>query len=400
MRAIEELPDTYDTFRVRRAASSGPLERSVERVSIESGLAFVLEMFQYRYGSTFRLLETYNTPQRKLDLLVAHLVDYDWWLAGGKPTPTSLPRQIEIMSRLAVLTSGRVHPFVPFCPLREAQHRLHPTSTFSSLEFVKHAVDEQGAIGVKLYPPMGFAAFGNATVKPQIWKSANWLPPIAQRADFGQLLDDALRDFYEWCVPKQVPVMAHSNPSNGPAEAFEELAGPRYWQLALQEFRGLRVSFGHFGAVVDRGSSAPNAAAFMALMLPNSSHAFADSGYFSEAIDQPQQLENALVALFEADAAGNKTLASRFMFGTDWKMLVLESNADQYLSDMDGIIARVAARLGQLGDYSQLAAAFSGRNAATFLGLRPDEENRHRLDAFYADNGVERTPWSAKLGAS
>lgn len=398
VRAIEELPDTYDTFRARRAARSGPLELSAERVSLESVLAFVIEMFQYRYGSTFRLLQTYNTTQRKLDLLVAHLVDYDWWLAGGKSTLTSLPKQVEVMSRIAVLTSGRVHPFVPFCPLRETQYRLHPGSTDSSLRFVKQAVRKQGAIGVKLYPPMGFAPFGNATVEPQIWQSPDWLPSIARRRDFGQRLDAALQDFYTWCVAEEVPVMAHSNPSNGPAAAFEELAGPRYWKLALDAFPGLRISFGHFGSVVERGS-APNAAAFMALMLPTGSHAFADSGYFSEAIDRPEQLENALVALFQADAAGNKTLASRFMFGTDWKMLALESDAERYLSDMDGIIARVATRLGNLGDYSQLAGAFSGRNAAAFLGLRPGEKNRSRIDAFYRDNGIERTTWATKLGS-
>jgi hypothetical protein len=67
---------------------------------------------------------------------------------------------------------------------------------------------------------------------------------------------------------------------------------------------------------------------------------------------------------------------------------------------MDGIIGRVTARLGALGDYSQLAAAFSGRNAAAFLGLRPGERNRDRLDAFYKDNDVQRTPWAAKLGAA
>jgi predicted TIM-barrel fold metal-dependent hydrolase len=401
--AVEEMPDEYPVFRDRRALRSGPLEISSERVNLESALAFVTEMFQYRYGSVYRLLQAYNTPQRKLDLVVAHLVDYDWWLSGGRTTPTTLQAQIDLMQDIATVSGGRVHPFVPFCPFREAQHRSNSRSTFSSLALVQEAVRTKGAIGVKLYPPMGFAALGNAGVDPEVWKSASWLPQLAHAPGFGERLDAALRDLYSWCTREDVPVMAHTNASNGATEAFEHLAGPEYWQQALRACPTLRASFGHFGSVVSRSGSAPNAPGFLALMQAAGQpgmHAFADSAYFSEALDNSTALENALVALFQLDHANGRRLGSRLMFGTDWKMLVLESDADKYMSDMDSIMSRVASRLAPLGDYSQLPLDFGGRNAAMFLGLSKGGANRARLETFYSAHRMPPPAWMAKVDAA
>jgi hypothetical protein len=403
IRAIEQLPDRYRTFRDRRALRAGPLELSAERVSLESALAFVIEMFQYRYGSVYRLLQTYNAEEQKLDLIVAHLVDYDWWLSGGKATPTSLREQIDVMTSIAVLTGGRVHPFVPFCPFREAQYRRQPTSTFSSLELVQQAILSKGAIGVKLYPPMGFAPLGNAGQSPDLWKSASWLPALAHEPGFGERLDAALRDLYAWCVKEDVPVMAHTNASNGPSDAFEALAGPDYWKLALQAYPRLRVSFGHFGSVTNRSGGSAGAGAFLELLAPAAdapgSRAFADAAYFSEALERPQELEDALVTLFESDNRARQTLISRLMFGTDWKMLVLENDADRYLKGMSTIMGRVATRLAPLGDYSRLASNFSGANAAAFLGLKAGNVNRRRINDFYDRMNVGKGAWESKVDA-
>jgi len=256
---------------------------------------------------------------------------------------------------------------------------------------------------VKLYPPMGFAPFGNTHVDPKPWRSASWLPPIVKENGFGERLDGALRDLYEWCVTEDVPVMAHTNASNGPNRDFEALAGPKYWAMALDAFPRLRASFGHFGAVVSRADNQPNAEAFLALMRPTpiapGSRAFADSAYFSEALDDPKALEDALVALFELDARNQKTLISRFMFGTDWMMLVLENDAARYMSDMDTIMSKVSARLAGIGDYTHLQERFSGRNAIEFLGLHKGEKTLQRLEEFYRTYGVMQPEWSVKADA-
>ena len=70
--------------------------------------------------------------------------------------------QISIMSR--------VHGMVPFDPLREAAYRTgRHMHNFSSLAFVQNAIYNQGCIGVKLYPSMGFAPWNNSQLPKNFW---------------------------------------------------------------------------------------------------------------------------------------------------------------------------------------------------------------------------------------
>ena len=66
---------------------------------------------------------------------------------------------------------------------------------WSSLSFVQVAVAKHGAVGVKLYPPMGFAALGNAGLPVGFW-DASQIPQelkSQQLPDLGTQLDAALR---------------------------------------------------------------------------------------------------------------------------------------------------------------------------------------------------------------
>jgi len=399
LRAIEALPATYEDMLQQRLGIQGGADVSPERKSIDSVLAFFVEMFQYRYGSVFEFLRSYNRPGQNLDLMLAHLVDYDWWLAGGKPTATSLRDQVEVMASISVLTGGRVHAFVPFCPLRELQHRRRASSTFSSLELVKWAVTRRGAMGIKLYPPMGFAPLGNAA-HAGIWDPADWLPPMVRESGFGAALDGVLGELYAWCVAEGVPLMAHTNRSNGPLEEFEKLAGAAGWEQALRAFPGLRINFGHFGT---RGSSSSaDAARFVGIMSSAAGsageRAFADAAYFAEALDHPAELEDALLALFGSDPARARVLASRFVYGSDWKMLLLEANAGSFLADMQRIADNLARRLGHLGDFSGLKRDFLGGNSAAYLGLATGSKTRQRIQDFYDKNNVSSTvSWQRKV---
>jgi hypothetical protein len=56
-----------------------------------------------------------------------------------------------------------------------------------------------------------------------------------------------MRKILGWCEANQVPVMAHTNLSNGVTQEFEALAGAQFWDMALQAYSKLRVNFGHFG---------------------------------------------------------------------------------------------------------------------------------------------------------
>lgn len=398
VREVMALPRTLDEFDRRRAAPA-PAGDEFEalRASILGAIRFALEHFQYRYVSYHTYAKTYVSASRSVDLALASLVDYDWWLNDGAPTPTSIAEQCETMASIAIATGGRVHAFAPFCPYRELAHRLDAAATPSSLATVKHAVTERGAIGIKLYPPMGFAPLGNEHLNR--WADKPWLGAIAKRPDFGARLDAAMRDLLRWCRDEHVPIMAHTNRSNGAADVFEEFADHRHWRTALGsgEFPALAVNFGHFGGLRAGGE---NTAGYLGLMErdPGSagSRAYADSSYFADTLDHPQQLEMQLRSLFESDSRRGAVLQQRFMFGSDWKMLLLESRSDSYLAAMEGVIARVAAALGS--EFATFPDAFFGGNAAGFLMLRKGEPVRRRLEAFYARETSGLTPlWMQKV---
>ena len=384
------LPASYELWIERRNAVQKSRAAGVPaavalagRASLTGALDFILHGFYYRHTNILDYLQAYSTgSHRKIDLMVPHLVDFDWWLANGGATPSRLAMQVAVMERLSILTRGRVHGFVAFCPFREAM----TSSNDAPGDSMKLAIDAMGRgfIGVKLYPTMGFAPYGNAN--STVWRDhPDGLPAQALDPGFGAALDRALARLYKWCLANGVPIMAHTNHSNGPNSAFEDLAGPDGWADALRAFPGLRVNFGHFGDTDFVADDGAKARAFVELMaMRGGENAYADSAYFADALSDPAALGASIARLF--DDPRTAVAARRLMYGTDWEMVLQEPGVDSYLEGFIGLIRPADAD------------AFFGRNAATFLGLAPGGANRARLEAFYARTGVGRPDWMEKIG--
>lgn len=394
--AIEGLPPTYEEFEQRR----------VDQVSVLGGqphllgyLNFVLHHFNYRYVNAIDYLTTYSKDSpRKVDLLVASMVDYDWWLARGNPTDTTLDEQVHVMAQVAVITGGRVHGFVPFCPFREAMTRT-ADGVGDSLRLVQRAIESHGFIGVKLYPPMGFAPWSNDGL--DLWKGKPTLVRAAWEPDFGRRLDAALRGLYEWCLTNDVPIMAHANPSNSPYADFRPLAGSEYWRRALEAFPGLKVSFGHFGDTSIEDHDGENSSPLVALMSTASgtsgTRVYADSGYFAGALLNPIAMAKVLGRLYAQSPDG--VLRERLMYGTDWTMILPQQNVESYLRQFMNVQSRVEAQdpVARPGG-ATLADAFFGRNAVRFLGLQRGSPTRRRLEAFYERHQMGEPDWMMKIG--
>lgn len=385
---------SYSEYRkyLGSAAAGEGLVRTA-RISARGAIALVLQNFQYRYVSVHDYLSLYNVPgERVIDLLMPMMVDYDWWLAKGSATASSLAEQVDTMEQMAIVTGGRVHAFVPFDPLREVAYgmKLAPSS---SLCLVKDALD-RGCIGVKLYPPMGFAAMGNEELQeksPGFWRQ-DWFDRRLLLPDLGKRLDSALCDLYEHCLKYDVPIMAHTALSNGPSTDFEGLAAAGYWRNALSKFPGLRINFGHFGATGLGGSEAEaylRAKAFADLMQAQGpgNHAYADSGYFMEAIEHQAGLKAVLAQLIkETEGKGGAALAKRFMYGTDWEMTITQGHIASYLKDFQGVF-----------DSKEVLRNFLGRNAADFAGLHAGRKTRARLQNFYDRHKILTPDWMYKI---
>jgi len=401
---IRDMPLLQEDWKQRGAASQPTTSGSSDpqilqgRTSAKSYIDFALHFFAHRYVNALDYLEIYSVPsKRKVDLLIASLVDYDWWLARGHATEVRLAQQVGLMERISVVTQGRVHGFVPFCPFREIMTKSG-TTPGESLMLVMDAIEKRGFVGVKLYPPMGFAPYGNRGLS--VWQGRPSLPDVAREPVFGERLDDALRSLFTWCLANDVPVMAHTNHSNGPYEEFEDLAGAQYWAKALEEFQGLRVSFGHFGDTDTADHKGDRAKAFAALMSRSAGspgeQAFADSGFFADALTQTSKLQETLLALYGSTSGA--ILAERFMYGTDWEMLATQLDSALYFTRFGGVFEEIdRAQSGTRVRGVLPSEAFFGWNAVNYLGLTSGSKPRRRLEAFYREHRVPTPDWMAKV---
>ena len=98
---------------------------------------------------------------------------------------------------------------------------------------VRDAVAKYGHAGVKLYPPMGFAAYGNTTPS----HDCDW----PDEENYGTRIDERLAALYTWCVVNEVPLIAHSSESMGISKDCQHNGGPDDWKAALSRWDGLRV---------------------------------------------------------------------------------------------------------------------------------------------------------------
>nr|WP_280908677.1 amidohydrolase family protein [Cupriavidus sp. LEh25] len=267
------------------------------------------------------------------------------------------------------------------------------------MRLVTRAVETQGFLGVKLYPPMGFAPWGNTG--QTIWVGKPGLPAAASDPAFGAHLDAAMETLFKYCADNDVPIMAHSNHSNGPDKAFLDLAGSEYWSKALGKFPGLRASFGHFGDTDLEDHQGNKSRKFLDLMSSAAGSAganiFADSGYFAGVLSNQPKMTQVLQMLYTA--SDNHVLRERLMYGTDWTMILPQKKVDDYLSDFIDVMGKVeAAQGGVTVRQTTLSNAFFGHNAAEFLGLKSGMPNRRRLETFYAANKVPEPDWMRKVG--
>jgi predicted TIM-barrel fold metal-dependent hydrolase len=397
-----------------RVCTLSETETSPSTRTAAGGLEYFKQNFQYRFVSFQEYLATFKAAGRPLDLMLANLVDYDWWLSKGHPTQTRLPRQVEVMEEISVLSKGRVHAFVPFDPLKEVAYRAgRGHRTGSSLKLAQEAVQSRGCIGVKLYPPMGFAPYGNASIPcPDFWKRP-WLPhwldgsityPDEPRSrSLGQRLDDALDCLYEWCTKEDVPITAHTTMSNGPISKFEYLAGSYYWAKALSKWPGLRINFGHLGDFSDpeKLPGCLDSDHLIELMQDREKHphVHADASYFQHILMEDKNKEKLEERIRSHYQTCGDPLPRCLMYGTDWSLLLNEGDVSQYLADFIQLFAKMEKDHTCAPDGA--SRRFFGYNAVEWMGLRRGEPARRRLEAFYQSHGLDpvadRPTWMNKV---
>jgi predicted TIM-barrel fold metal-dependent hydrolase len=330
---------------------------------------FMHNFFQYRYINAYHALKNYGCDHGHVQIIAPALVDYDYGLGQSKShLPSPLTTQMEVMERIALLFAGKVLPYAPFDPWRAAQ------GDTTVIDAAKAKIESGSLVGLKVYPPMGFAPLGNVDLqRPKHWP---------KDADFPMRLDRVLADTWTWAASKQVPVLSHSGQSNYAEEDFKNLGHPDNWATALRRFSDLRVCFGHSGGqqLLDGGWTL----GFVGLTQKYSG-AYMDVSYFSNVLTKKDRpgLRSRLSALIQKYPG---TL-ERLVYGSDWIMLALEKNSQFFYEDIVSMINDKPPFPADLLDRMMSA------NALNFLGLHQGSAGRTRLDTYYRNQGIP-VPWA------
>ena len=340
-------------------------------------------------------------------LFTPALVDYDAWSDDRAPTP--LWQQVllqESISRLSVegrigRPDARFHPFVAFDPRRQIEGpqaaalrpgassrtpapaptmaMVTPSAASSALELVRYAIEVGGFLGVKLYPPVGFAPWDNV-------KHRQDLP-------FAAGLDGALDALYDYCASAEAPILTHTSAANEYGLGLHRLVSPEHWRPVLDRHPTLRLNFGHFGhdyGVPQNDGPKETADAWIyqaAALIDRHPNVYADLSNSPLVYDAAYGRR--LCALLADVIARYPKVKRRLMYGSDWWLSSLDPDATAAVSQFR---ATLGGLLGPDG-----LADLMGRNALRFLGLLDDDgrprngASAARLRRFYG--GAVRPAW-------
>ncbi len=375
----EEVEDVSATAveQATVAIDPGGFWRGVQRrwgrvLDVAKPYSYVRRFTAARYDNAKTLLDWHG--DHGVDVFVAAMVDLDFWLEGR--AVSRLEEQIEIMAKIALLTEGRVLPFVAFDPFRDAV-----SGDRRALRLAQLAVEKYGCVGVKLYPSMGFRPIGNdgamyeAVVGDSMWRQLGY-----EDAEFAAAIESAMHGLLAWCEREQVPVMAHCNTSNASHPVFVDAAHPRHWARVLARYPELRLNLAHFGGASSLLQDDDDWAEHIIALMAEHDGVFADFGNFKlRAADDIAPYFTVLRTVLEQEPE----VGQRLMYGSDWFMHAARSYSKHYPDRF-----RTAVRK----NLPELEAAIMGGNAARFLGLRPGDRAYARLRAFY-DHHAIRPHW-------
>ena len=378
-----------DPQRVDPSSAAGAQELArallVGKGGVSQHIQWAQELTRDRREIVSRLVALY-APSAAVSLFTPALIDYSAWLEDEPRS--NLSSQIYVMERIQRQQTGAaVHCFAPFDPWRQVMD-VEAGGRTTALQLVQWAIEEMGFIGVKLYPPMGFLPIGNALTQQPYPERA------AEIHNFPAKLDRALMDLYTYAEREGVPVMAHATNSNGAALGYASRAHPRAWEPVLQAYPRLRLNLGHFGDFEEARGTVPSetweAVIGRLFGAAGASALYADLSYLAELLPERDPTVAMQIRRHLADFIQRHDAAlQHLMYGSDWIMLGRERGYEGYAASLRTEMERM------LGDARRLHN-FLGGNVVRYLGLRPGEPARRRLDAYYASNRLDAT-WLERI---
>jgi len=366
---------------------------------------------RYRFVLADQLANDHKRQGFDPILLCPAVIDYDLWL-GENVEGSPLPDQVSVMGQLSRRKTGAVvHGYVGFDPLRQAAFESGFFNLYSPLELVRRAIRDEGFLGVKLYPPMGFKPLGNAadvcqpyTQEFEIFRklmgeiendplTINCEPsPVDGSRILGEKLDKSMIGLFNLCVSEEASIIAHAGDSNSSNEGWGKRADPAHWIPVFRRWPKLRVTLAHFGSFNARSASAAPEQKFPDaswewtfgnyLIEADNPPVFADISYLTEISNKTSAEKLSYIETIKIWISKFDPQCNHLIFGTDWTMLGLDPAYEGYTSRIYSFFK------DECGFNQAMLDRLFYENAIRFLGLRQNDGARKRLLEFYNKNNI------------
>ena len=285
-----------------------------------------------------RILEGMVQNASGIDVWVPLMMDMSHAYHPYRQPVCSFESQRKIMSQLTLDARGRIMPFYAFDP------RSGPPDPVETLQ---EAIETQGFVGVKLYPPLGFKPMGND----------------------DPAIEHALMRLYEYCCQNTkapIPITSHcswaagvySNERvpgiNNIRTYYRDMAGPSHWEKALKRFPSLKLNLAHFGGLGEweamaRGDTPhKNWVDPVTALIKHYDNVYTDFSY------------NGIPTTDLADAYRNivlektRGIEQKLLLGSDWYMSRMQCSLNDYWQGFETL-------------FPDLFDNMTGENAVSFL---------------------------------
>ncbi len=310
---------------------------------------------------------------REVDLFIPLIIDMELWLKDKVVVPYNT--QIVNIGEVCKRAKGKLHPFVPFDPLRQVlAEKDNDSNNKTPMNLVMDAIENKGYLGVKVYPAMGYLPFDNA----------KFLPGIVNSDKFDQAFDR----LFTYCEDMGVPITTHCSP--GGAEAYErsgQWGHPSFWEPVLKKHPKLKIDFAHFGGGKETLKATERSWAWeIAKLMESYPNVYTDLGYYACLCNSEDSRK--YTDFFKTIYSKHPVISERMMYGSDWQMICVESGQKQYYTSVSQAVEFMCKAAGAS---SSAIDDVLGLNAMRFLGLS-DGQNRQRILSFYSES-TEKPVW-------
>jgi predicted TIM-barrel fold metal-dependent hydrolase len=394
-------------FAMADGAHQSDFQEAEDRGILERFFAYADLMARSVESIANVMLDTYPC-----DLFTPAMVDMDCWLGDA----TFYDSRVEDHAALALQKKkdkrGKMLPLIGFDPVRQFATRQAFGDGKDHLAQVRKAIETQGFVGVKVYPPMGFRPTRNAWAYPPgttVLRPDKTPVRCRLREDEpsqpvslgGADLDTAMHQLFEYCIAEDVPVMAHCTSHGAESAKFRGYnSDPRHWRELLTmdggRFEELRLNLSHLGGDTQRPGFADEAIRVVA-EFPN---VYSDVGAHHLVWEDPPARGVSWAYELMSALEERRDWTRSLMLGSDWHTIFVEASPGiylrNYLAFYDALSGDIDTRAAVVGfplssdDDATRRESFRGRAALRFLGL--DEaapgKNRARVEKFYKDNGI------------